>query len=275
MRQIIRVFLMMASLAAGCATPTVKSSASAPTIHCSLYRPVRSEHRIDYSYARPSEVVPLPATFHAYGAGLPDGNAEMEFQFPAENSVLGKAKQPVKIEHGRLEVGFPTDESYPQADKVQWRFVSAAREIFVGTSQLQWSHFKGRVVYRDQKKRAALIELIPIGFDAPGRITVPVDGEGDFDARVPARVYAAENVNSGGYGYDTLERWAWEDDLTCDREDTFLVGRTELYGIHAFDIKGGPPTVHILFRPTALSRVRQFAPDERCSSVAAAPDQFV
>jgi hypothetical protein len=58
-----------------------------------------------------------------------------------------------------------------------------------------------------------------------------------------------------------MERWAWDYDLTRDREDVFTIGRTELYSIHAFNIVGGPRTVFVAFRPTALTRVLRFDTD--------------
>jgi hypothetical protein len=38
----------------------------------------------------------------------------------------------------------------------------------------------------------------------------------------------------------------------------FTLGRTELYSMHAFDIKGPIATTFVAFRPTALSRVQAF-----------------
>ncbi len=95
----------------------------------------------------------------------------------------------------------------------------------------------------------------------PGEVTIPVAEDGSFDALVPARIYATVNVNGAGYGYDSLERWAWDYDLTKDREDTFTLDRTELYSIHPFEIRGGPQTLLVTFRPTALSRVLKFDAD--------------
>jgi hypothetical protein len=68
-------------------------------------------------------------------------------------------------------------------------------------------------------------------------------------------------VNGAGYSRDAMERWAWDYDLTRNREEVFTIGRTELYSIHAFNIVGGPRTVFVAFRPTALSRLLQFDAD--------------
>ena len=46
--------------------------------------------------------------------------------------------------------------------------------------------------------------------------------------------------------------------LTANREDDFVIGRTELYSIKALDIDGPISTVFVMFRPTALSRVLRF-----------------
>jgi hypothetical protein len=85
--------------------------------------------------------------------------------------------------------------------------------------------------------------------------------DGRFEALVPARVYKVLNANSTGYRYNAMERWGWDYDLTRDREDEFVIGRIEIYGLHAFKITGGPSTILIAFRPTALSRVLRFDED--------------
>lgn len=235
---------------------------SAPTIECYLYRPPAPEYRIDYPYDRPSEVIPLQTTLHACGAGFTDGDSEVQFVMRGGGLALGEERRSLTVQHGRIEVSITTGESYPNADAVDWHLTSEAGQVVEGTSQLTWVRFSGRVTFRDHVQRSAYIVLVPVDFNAPGRFTVPVDPQGQFDAMVPTRVYAVLNVNSGGYAYDTLERWAWDYDLTRDRNDNFTIGRTELYGMRAFDIKSPLATVFILFRPSALSRVRQFAPNE-------------
>jgi hypothetical protein len=183
--------------------------------------------------------------------------------FLAGGRQQGQEEQSVKVEHGRLEIAFPPSDSYAQVDTVRWELVSSSRDRFEGMYPLRWSHFTGCVVQRDGRQRTSYIDLVPVDFNAPGRFMIPVNADGRFEARVPARVYAVMNIDSGGYGYDTLERWAWDYDLSRDRHDEFTIGRTELYGMRAFDIKSPLSTIFILFRPTALSRVRRFAPDER------------
>jgi len=100
--------------------------------------------------------------------------------------------------------------------------------------------------------------LIPLRWGDPGQIQVPVATDGSFDAFVPARVYAILNANGGGYLFDSMERWAGTYDLTHDREDHFDIGRTEIYGLRAFDIIGGPKTIYLFFRPSSLSRIMRF-----------------
>ena len=58
-----------------------------------------------------------------------------------------------------------------------------------------------------------------------------------------------------------MERWAWDYDLTRDREDEFVIGRTELYSIRVFGIIGGPRTLFVSFRPSALTRILKFDKD--------------
>jgi len=88
-----------------------------------------------------------------------------------------------------------------------------------------------------------------------------VGGDGRFDALLPSRVYSVINVNGAGYKYDAMERWGWDYDLTRDRVDEFAIGRTEIYGMRAFDLNGPLPTIFVMFRPTALSRALRFDAD--------------
>jgi len=80
-------------------------------------------------------------------------------------------------------------------------------------------------------------------------------------ALLPSRVYSVINVNGAGYKYDAMERWGWDYDLTRDRVDEFAIGRTEIYGMRAFDLNGPLPTIFVMFRPTALSRLLRFDAD--------------
>jgi hypothetical protein len=117
------------------------------------------------------------------------------------------------------------------------------------------------VKYLDGRWRSTYAELHPEGFASKALFSVPIGEDGRFDALLPARVYSVINVNGAGYQRDAMERWAWDYDLTRDREEVFTIGRTELYSIHAFNIVGGPSTVFVAFRPTALSRVMRFDAD--------------
>jgi len=78
---------------------------------------------------------------------------------------------------------------------------------------------------------------------------------------IPARVYSVMNVNGAGYKYESMERWAWDYDLTRDRLDEFTIGRTEIYAMRAFDLNAPLSTVFVMFRPTALSRMLRFDAD--------------
>jgi hypothetical protein len=163
---------------------------------------------------------------------------------------------------GLLVKEIKLDRRFPTADRIRWTLTGANTASFSGAAPLKWSRFHGKVKFLDPLKQSdAYIEMHTFGFGAPGKIYIPTEKDGSFDELVPARVYRVMNVNSTGYSFNAMERWAWDYDLTRDREDEFTIGRTEIYSMRVFEVVGGPPTLFVAFRPTALSRVLKFDTD--------------
>ncbi len=162
---------------------------------------------------------------------------------------------------GAFELITRLSRKYPEATRVSYELAGAEGTTVRGRAALRWSRFRGQVKSLDGGWRSTYAELRPNGFASQALFHVPVGDDGRFDAQIPARVYSVINVNGAGYSRNAMERWAWDYDLTRDREEVFTVGRTELYGMHAFNIVGGPRTIFVAFRPTALSRVLQFDAD--------------
>ncbi len=211
------------------------------------------------------------------GWGVPDGTYRLTYRLEAGEKLLHADAAEVSVAHGRFELVVTLGRKYPEATRVAYALESDKQAAIRGQAALRWSRFRGEVQYLDGRWRSTYAELHPEGFTSKSLFSVPIGEDGHFDALVPARVYSVINVNGAGYMRDAMERWAWDYDLTRDREEVFTVGRTELYGIHAFNIVGGPSTVFVAFRPTALSRLLRFdadgdgwvSPEERKAMVAA------
>ncbi|MEW6754207.1 MAG: hypothetical protein AB1505_24980 [Candidatus Latescibacterota bacterium] len=233
-----------------------------PLLSCYLYRPSAREWRVEYPYDRPARTEPLWPQLHVCAAGMPSGPASLSLAALGAGNGCPPLALDALVRNNVLEVASRVDESWCTASGVAWELRSREGGRLSGEAPFEWSRFSGRVLFRDGVPRSSYIRMTPVDFDAPGAFTVPVAADGTFSAEVPARVYAILNANSGGYAYDALERWAWDYDLTHDRQDTFTIGRTELYGMRAFDIKSPLPTLFVLFRPSSLSRVRRFGADE-------------
>ena len=195
-------------------------------------------------------------------SGLPDGAWRLTYRIESGETVLHAGTAgPVTTPHGRFEQVVTLERTFPGATRVSYQLESEKREVVRGRATLRWSRFRGQVKYLDGGWRSTYAELHPNGFASPALFYVPIGDDGRFDAWLPARVYSVINVNGAGYSRDAMERWAWDYDLTRDREEVFTIGRTELYAMHAFNIVGGPRTVFVAFRPTALSRVLRFDAD--------------
>lgn len=208
---------------------------------------------VDPATGKP-KVVELKPSLVLRGHGLPDGVSTIAWRFDAASCKGGEAK--IAPSSGRFET-FVTPGPCAEARSVVWEFGAGAGRV-KGTAPLAFARFRGQIVYRDGKQRPAYIDLRAVDFGAPGEYRIPVADDGRFDARVPARVYSSVNVNSAFYSREAMERWAWDYDLTKDREDTFTIGRTELYSMHAWELIGGQPLVFVTFRPSALTRIAAF-----------------
>ncbi len=195
------------------------------------------------------------------GRGMPDGTHKLSYQIEGGGKSLYAGAGEIKVKFGIFEHVVTLSRKYPEATQISYELSGGMPEGIRGRALLRWSRFHGQVKYLDGGWRSTYAELRPNGFASQASFYVPVMDDGHFDAQVPARVYSVVNVNGAGYSRDALERWAWDYDLTRDRDEVFTIGRTELYGMHAFNIVGGPPTVLVAFRPTALSRVLRFDAD--------------
>jgi hypothetical protein len=195
------------------------------------------------------------------GRGLPDGTYRLTYGIESGEEVLHRGAGEVSVAYGGFALVATLSRKHPGATRVSYALERESGPAVRGHAALRWSRFRGRVKYLDGRWRSTYAELHPDGFASRALFSVPIGEGGRFDALLPARVYSVINVNGAGYQRDAMERWAWDYDLTRDREEVFTIGRTELYSIHAFNIVGGPSTVFVAFRPTALSRVLQFDAD--------------
>ena len=228
-----------------------------PVMEALLYNPPAAEVTLTYPYKHEPKSVKLLPTLVLDGKGLPEGNGTLTVRIEDRDKLLFEGGIKVSVASGGMlvqKLTFP--DKYPDATRVSYVLTYANGAVIRGSVPLRWSRFRGEVRYKDGGWRSTFIFLHPELW-LPG-FYVPVMKDGHFDALVPSRIYSMVNVSGTGYGYDSLERWAWDYDLTRDREDVFTIGRTELYSIQAFDVKGGPPTIFVIFRPTALSRVLRF-----------------
>lgn len=187
--------------------------------------------------------------------------SRLKHRIEAGDKALHEGQVEVAVADGWFEKDIALPSRLARATHVSYELLAGDRPTVRGRVPLVWSRFHGRLQYVDGAWRSSYIELFPNGFRSLRPFYVPVADDGTFDALVPSRVYSVMNVNGAGYSYDAMERWAWDYDLNRDREDVFTLGRTELYSMHAFDIKGPIATVFVAFRPTALSRVQAFDAD--------------
>jgi hypothetical protein len=195
------------------------------------------------------------------GKGLPDGTYRLTYRIESGEKLLHAGAGEVSVAYGNLELVATLNRKYPEATRVSYALESEKQPAIRGQAPLRWSRFRGQVKYLDGRWRSTYAELHPEGFASKALFSVPIGEDGRFDALLPARVYSVVNVNGAGYQREAMERWAWDYDLTRDREEVFTIGRTELYSVHAFNIVGGPRTVFVAFRPTALSRILRFDAD--------------
>jgi hypothetical protein len=229
-----------------------------PLVRAYLYSPALDEDEAEGRKA------PMRRPLVLTGAGFEDGSSALVYRVEGEEDVLHEGEAAVTVTYGRFEVEVEPEQPLPDATKVSWELRAGEGPSASGTAALRWSRFSGRVTHEEapeHKTQAMSIIMLPVTWGAPGELIIPVGQDGSFDAMVPARVYGALIVVDTGYGGTSLERWAWDYDLTRDREDVFTIGRTELYGMRAFEILGGPPTIFVGFRPSSLTRALRFDDD--------------
>jgi hypothetical protein len=254
MKTFIRTFLesLLLCVLAPCAL-------AAPAVEAFLYNPSADVLTVNYPYNRPADRDALKPSLNLAGSGFPDGEIQLSYSVDEKGRSLFSGVMTIKVERGHFNQQVDLPQKFPQADAITWRLKqNGTANAISGQSALTWSRFHGKVVYKSGVQRSTYIALIPLRWGAPGNIDIPVAEDGSFDAQVPARIYSVVNVNGGGYLFDAMERWAGTYDLTQDREDRFDVGRTEVYGLRAFDIVGGPNTIFLYFRPSSLTRVMHF-----------------
>lgn len=233
----------------------------AQEVQADLYRPSEPVLVQVYPPANLDERTPLKPILHLYGKDLRAGKGRLEWQVRAGKRTLLHGVKDFTIKGTVLEDSQELGDPCPSADRVTWSLVQDG-QTRQGVAPLRWSTFSGRVDFADGRPRPVYILLNPVSFHG-SPFTIPVHADGTFRAQVPARSYAVANVNSAGYAIDTLERWAWDFDLTTDRTEAFRVGRTELYGMKAFCLLGGSDTVFVTFRPSALTRLLQHRADPK------------
>ena len=232
-----------------------------PSVEALLYNPPVDEISWTYPYKPGMTTRRIETRLVIFGKGFDDGRHKLTYKIAAGEETLHQDTVDISVTDHWFEKRITLPRKYPQATRILYEVTSEDRRSLKGCVPLLWSRFQGRAKYLDGRWRSTYIELFPKGFNSVGGFWVPVQDDGRFDALLPARVYPVVNVNGAGYSYDAMERWAWDYDLTRDREDFFTIGRTELYAIHAFDLKAPVNTIFVTFRPTALSRLLQFDED--------------
>jgi len=245
-----------------CYTVSRYTSFVEPVVTAYLWNPPVDEIEQRYPYKADVETEVLKPVLVLVGNGFKDGGYVLRYAIERGSSCLEEGEMEAEVTHAWFETRVEPSAKYPQAERVRWSLHDDAERVAEGYTPLLWSRFRGQVKYIDGRWRSTHIDMRPVTWGGIStNFTLPVADDGSFDALVPARVYGVLNVNGTGYGYDAFERWAWDYDLTRDREDEFTLGRVELYGMRAFDTNGGPQTLFVIFRPTGLSRILRFDED--------------
>lgn len=242
-------------------TASVYTGFEEPIVEALLYNPPVDEARWALPYKPGPTTRKVEPVLLIYARGIPDGKRTLTYHIGGTEKSLLEGTEEVTVANGMLETAVTLPRKFPEAVRVAYEIRGADTPTIKGSAKLRWSRFQGQVKYLDGRWRSTYIEMFPNGFRAPGSFYIPVSDDGRFDALVPSRVYSVLNVNGAGYRYDSLERWAWDYDLTRPREDLFTIGRTEIYAMRAFDLNSPLSTIFVMFRPTALSRVLRFDVD--------------
>lgn len=239
------------------------SAVSAAEVHAYLYNPAVDSAVYKYPYTHPDRHVgfhPFLAMMGQRLDDLGDGDYQLSYNIESGGTALQRGTAAIRIQSHAFAKEFTLEHKCPEADHVHWELRELpSRPRLEGEAPLKWSRFNGTVKFKDPSQSSSVyIELHTYAFEAPGSIEIPVDPDGHFDARVPSRVYKVLNVVGTGYAYNSMERWGWDYDLITDKQEEFTIGRMEIYGMHAFEITGGAPTLLIAFRPSTLSRILKF-----------------
>ena len=218
-----------------------------PVVEALLYNPPMDEVTWKALDKAETSTQKLEPSLVIGGKGLPDGTYRLAYRIERGEELLYAGAGEISVAYGGFELVVTPSRKYPEATRVSYALESEKRAAVRGHAALRWSRFRGQVKYLDGRWRSTYAELHPEGFASKALFSVPIGEDGRFDALLPARVYSVINVNGAGYQREAMERWAWDYDLTRDREEVFTIGRTELYSIHAFNIVGGPRTVFVAF----------------------------
>jgi len=232
-------------------------------INAYLYNPPADKYVEKYPYERPDEVTPLHASLDLVGTEAPEGPATLSFRIEGSKGTLHVGEIRVSSLNGSFHTQIDLPRLMPEAGQITWMLKPENGTAINGQTILHWVRFHGHILYRSGQPHSTYISLRPYGWHEPGEIVAPVQEDGSFDLQIPARVYRVMNINGCGYLYDAMERWGWDLDLTRDREEDFTIGRTEIYGVRAFNLSDVPHTIYILFRPSSLSRIRSYLADEK------------
>lgn len=82
------------------------------------------------------------------------------------------------------------------------------------------------------------------------------DGSGSFSMELPGGRYPFVTAVKE-YGETYLEYWCHNIDLTADKALDITIDKLELYGLHAFAIKGAHNGLMVYFRPMSLKKFQK------------------
>ncbi len=88
------------------------------------------------------------------------------------------------------------------------------------------------------------------------------DDKGQYSVEVKRGIYLGLAIVKD-YRVKNLEFWAWNVLAFNDLEIDARIGRLELYGMNAFKIQGGMPSLHVYFRPMSLNRFLKLSEESK------------
>jgi len=86
------------------------------------------------------------------------------------------------------------------------------------------------------------------------------DIQGYYSIELPAGKYPFLTAVRD-YGVDYLEYWCQNINLTQDMSLDIRFDSLEIYGLHAFEVKGAYPSLMVYFRPMSLEKYKKGEPD--------------